>query len=370
MRIRDAVFRAVGPGPFSGVTLGRWAEILRDNRFSVDWPYWPRAAVITLNALPNTLISWCETIVYHRKIKAAEVHPPVFILGSWRSGTTHLHNLLTVDDRFGFANFFQVSFPNTFLLTERTGAWLMDLCVPRTRPQDDVKFGAAEPQEEEFAFSSLTGHSILLSLAFPRNARFYDRLLTLRDLSEDELQRWKTGFVWFLKKLSFKHGRSLILKSPGHTCRIKILLELFPDARFVHIRRHPYHVHQSAQHTVLKAQPWWRLQTAELENGDDRLIKLYKETYDTFFTDKLLIPPERFHEMAFEDLETDPVGQIKKTYESLALPDFTHVEERLQTYVHSLSEYRKNVFPPLSPVLQQQISTECRMCFEAWGYSQ
>ena len=31
-----------------------------------------------------------------------------------RLRTTHLQNLLTVDDRFAFANFYQVSFPRTF----------------------------------------------------------------------------------------------------------------------------------------------------------------------------------------------------------------------------------------------------------------
>ena len=227
MPIRDVIFRSLGPSAFTGITLGSWVKVLRDNRFSVDWPYWPRAAVITLNSIPNTLIAWCEALAYNHRIEISEVQSPLFILGSWRSGTTYLHNLLTTDDRFGFPNFYQVSFPRTFLLTERSAAWLMDLCLPKVRPQDNVNLGAAEPQEEEYALCSLTGQSILLAMAFPRNAQFYDRFLALRDLWEPELKHWKSGLVWFLKKLSFKYRRQLILKSPGHTCRIKVLLELF-----------------------------------------------------------------------------------------------------------------------------------------------
>ena len=40
--------------------------------------------------------------------------------------------------------------------------------------------------------------------------------------------------------------RRLLLKSPVHTSRIKILLQLYPDAQFVFIHRDPYTVFKSA----------------------------------------------------------------------------------------------------------------------------
>jgi len=369
MQLRDVIFRSLGPGAFTGVTLGNWIKILRDNRFSVDGPFWARAAIVTLNAIPNTLISGCEAWLYNQKIGACEVHSALFILGAWRSGTTHLHNLLTIDDRFGFPNYFQVTFPKTFLLTERTTSWLVNLCLPKTRPQDNVRFGVSVPQEEEFAFCSLTGLSVLLVMAFPRNAQFYDRFLDFHDASESEMQQWKDSFVWFLKKLTFKHHRPLVLKSPGHTCRIEILLDLFPDAKFVHIHRNPYEVIQSAQHTLRKAQPWWQLQRGGDNLESDRILNHYKEMYDGFFCQRHLIPAGRFHEIAFEDLERDPVGRIAATYEALNLPDFTRVQPQLQSYVDSLVGYQKNVFPALSPDERTRVSTECGRCFEEWGYS-
>ena len=33
-----------GPSIFAGVTIRQWFAILRDNNFSVDLPFWPRAA--------------------------------------------------------------------------------------------------------------------------------------------------------------------------------------------------------------------------------------------------------------------------------------------------------------------------------------
>jgi len=42
--------------------------------------------------------------------------------------------------------------------------------------------------------------------------------------------------------------RRLLLKSPCHTGRVKLLLELFPDAKFVYIHRDPYEVFLSGAH--------------------------------------------------------------------------------------------------------------------------
>jgi len=60
------------------------------------------------------------------QIQNTNVEPPVFILGVWRSGTTHLHNLLTRDTRFGYANLYQALNPHTFLDGGKAGPDRMD----------------------------------------------------------------------------------------------------------------------------------------------------------------------------------------------------------------------------------------------------
>jgi RimJ/RimL family protein N-acetyltransferase len=51
---------------------------------------------------------------------------------------------------------------------------------------DNVAFGFAEPQEDEFALCSLTGRAFPMAWAFPRGADHYGRYLTLRDTSAGE----------------------------------------------------------------------------------------------------------------------------------------------------------------------------------------
>jgi hypothetical protein len=170
-------------------------------------------------------------------------------------------------------------------------------------------------------------------------------------------------------KMTFKYGKSLILKSPGHTCRIKVLLELFPEAKFVHIRRNPFDVFRSTEHLMRTGvTPLWTLQRPGFRDLDDRIIRQYKEVYDAFFEERGLIPKGRFHEISFEELEADPIGQVRGIYEALALPDFQQVQPALRRYVESLSGYKKNTLPELPPDLRERIAGQWRRCFDEWGY--
>jgi omega-hydroxy-beta-dihydromenaquinone-9 sulfotransferase len=80
-------------------------------------------------------------------------------------------------------------------------------------------------------------------------------------------------------------------------------------------------------------------------------------------------PAGRFHEIGFEQLEQDPIGEVRKIYETLSLPPFSEVEPALRQYMNSLAGYRKNAFPDLSVELMARMAKEWKMCFEKWGYS-
>jgi hypothetical protein len=141
-----------------------------------------------------------------------------------------------------------------------------------------------------------------------------------------------------------------------------------PDARFVHIHRDPYTVFQSSVHTFTTGLPYGRLQRTDGVDWAERIIRQYRELYDAFFEERGLIPAGRIHEMSFQELEKEPLGEMRKLYEALDLPEFAKVEPALRTYLDSLSGYRKNVFRELAPELRGRIAGEWRRCFEEWGY--
>ena len=112
MSWRKRLILWTGPGLLGGITFGDWLALLRDNHFAVDPAYWWRAAVITMRSMSNSLGRWREEACYAENSRDIPVEPPLFILGIWRSGTTHLQNLFALDSRFASPNWFQVSFPH------------------------------------------------------------------------------------------------------------------------------------------------------------------------------------------------------------------------------------------------------------------
>jgi omega-hydroxy-beta-dihydromenaquinone-9 sulfotransferase len=369
MSWREAFVTSLGPGYFAGTTPSIWLRILRENQFAVDWPYWPRALVITLGSVQNALVAGCENLIYGRRVQDATIDPPLIILGIFRSGTTLLHNLLAQDDRFAYPNVYQTCYPNTFLTTESTSARVMGFFLPERRPQDGIAMGMRETAEEEFALCSLTGRNMSMGWVFPRRAEQFDRYFTFREASDEEVAEWKSALTGFVRKLSFKYKRPLILKSPANTGRIRLLLELFPDARFIHIHRNPYDVFPSILHTYHKGAPWVTLQRPEFDGLEERILRQNREVFEAFFEERSLIPAGRFHEVSFAALEADPVGQVQRIYEGLGLPDFSDVEPRLRRYVASLSGYKKNTFPELSAQMRDRIAHEWRRWFDEWGYA-
>ena len=72
--------------------------------------------------------------------------------------------------------------------------------------------------------------------------------------------------------------------------------------------------------------------------------------------------------MSFADLERDPVGQLRRTYDTLGLEEFERLAPKLEREVAALTGYRKNVFSPLDPALQRKVVRAWRRSFEEWDY--
>jgi len=295
------------------------------------------------------------------------VPPPLFILGHWRSGTTHLHNLLALDPAFASPSLYEVIFPHTFATT---GSFkeAFSRVLPRTRLIDGMRLEFDAPYEDEFALFTATLLSPYGGLVFPRRIRHYDRYLTLDGLTGEEVRAWKEGLLWFVRKLTWKHGKPLLLKSPPHTCRIRLLLDLFPEARFVHISRDPYTVFQSTRVMLERGIPLAQLQRFDPGELDDLIIERYQIMYRVYLEQRGSIAPGRLHELRFEDLEGNPVAALRGTYAALGLPGFEPIEPLLRNYLGSVKDYQKNRHRELASPLRERIAAAWKPAFEAWGY--
>lgn len=354
-----------------GITAKNWWKLLVQNKFAIDPVplYWLKAIVITYKSIRNSKRFKEEQRVYGNEIAKVNIdHPPIFILGHWRSGTTLLQNLMLLDHQFSFPAVFQCNYPSTFLSIEPKIRKLYAHTDSYSRPMDDVKVTPLSPGEEEFALAVLTLKSPLLAWVFPRRELFYDRYLNFDQVDQSEIDEWKSAFMLFIRKLSYRYGRQLLLKSPPNTGRIKILLEMFPDAKFIHIHRNPYVVFQSTQRLYQKALANAMLQRSNNSNLIPGILRRYQQMYRAYFEQRELIPPHNFMEVQFETLEADKLGTIERIYSQLNIPAFSNIKPLLEQYLKSIADYQKNKHPDLPDSLKSQIANAWRTSFNAWGY--
>lgn len=356
------------PRFWDGITFWGWIKVMADHRFKIAPRRLGMAILITLIGLFNSFLALIQKLVYGRKIaRTALVDDPIFIIGHWRSGTTLLHEMFILDPRFGFPDSYACFAPNHFLVSRWFLAPLVGLLMPKMRPIDNMPFDWNRPQEDEFALCNMGVPSPYLSLIFPNEPPRYDAYLTLEDVPQRELERWKKAFLTFLKAVTIQCGKRIVLKSPPHTCRIKVLLEMFPRAKFVHIYRDPLAVYPSTINLWKRLSKDEGLQVPHYQGLEERVLTTFCRMYEAFERARPLVPTGQLAEVSYEALVADPEREMERLYRELDLGDFETIRPRLREFIAERSNYKRNKFE-LDPAVQREIAHRWRFFFEKYGY--
>lgn len=350
----------------SGVRMGRWWRLLREVGFDVDARYAHRAALLTALSAYNSATAALDARVHGPPAPPAPA--PLFVLGHWRSGTTLLYQLLCTDPQRTFPDAYQTVNPSGFRLTGRVGKRLFAGLVPETRPQDQMPLGFDLPEEDEYAIALLGGGSPYLGKCFPRQADRFARYLTLRDASDAERRRFIDALVRFLGLLASVDPRPVVLKSPAHTGRLRLLLEAFPDARFVHVHRDPYRVYQSTLHLWDTTGRLWCLQAPDPARREADVLDTYAELHEAYFEDRRLVPPGQLVEVAYHDLVADPLTTLEHVYDRLGLGSFEPTRAPAERALAAAGGYRTNAYAPLPAADRARVRAAWAASFDAWGY--
>ncbi len=352
-----------------GLTSGQLLRLMPKAHFQIPPRSWSGLVKLGVLSIRNSIYLRKEREQFEEQIQKTEItQEPIFILGHWRSGTTLLHRLLSRDPQFAFPNMFEVYNPWTFLTTLPLIEEHLKKLPPEKRPMDNMMLTYNEPAEDEFALSLMSLESPLLGWAFPKQEAYFDRYLTFHEVIKAERDRWKETFIYFVKKLTLKYNKPLLLKSPHHTARVKTLLEIFPNAKFIHIRRNPYDVFRSTVSLYKKTIAPLALQKRDLQQDIQSIIDRFRIMYDFFFEEQKLIKEGHLFEIAFEDLEQDFVKGIAQIYRELDLRGWQEYKPILEDFLGQQKEYKKNVYPPIADEWKKQIQEKWRPAFEKWEY--
>jgi hypothetical protein len=339
-------------------------------RHGVDPRYRKRARARLFAAMLAEPLRGYERIRFGRPLSRSRIHPePVFLLGYGRSGTTHLHNLLSKDPQFGVISNYQATM-QPFALTGR--GWLenrLSSRVPARRPMDNVAITLDAPQEEEIALVNSSEHAALHFMSFPRSLPgLYDAYVL--DLGRDpaRLEGFRRAYLDVLQKASLSAGgRRLLLKTPTHMARIPFLLETFPAAKFVHIVRNPYLVYQSMRNMYRKVLPGEVLQELDWDAIDAWTLDAYEKVVGRYLADRKRIPEGRLLEIRYEELEQRPLEILNQIYRALDLGGLDRALPEFERYLGELGSYEKNRFDFPHHVVDA-VNRHWGFALEAFGY--
>jgi sulfotransferase family protein len=283
------------------------------------------------------------------EIERQRIVAPVFIIGLPRTGTTHLHGLISEDRANRAPATWEVMYPAASRSSDD---------VARARSQADTRLGWADRLAPEFmsihpiaadlpqeciaitaqAFMSIQFHTThdvpsyqdwfenaSQRLAFDFHHRFLQHQQAKSTTAMDGGSAGNAG-------RNFRPGTRWVLKAPGHLFALAGLLERYPDARIIHTHRDPLRVMASmASHATV-------LRRAFSDNADPRKIAAdwadrWARALEKFLAVRDRAPAAQFLDVNFESIESDPLGTVERVYDFLGWPLTNEARTTMQNFL-------------------------------------
>lgn len=323
-----------------GMSILVWLKILAYGRLIIAPKKLGHLITISFTSIFNSMAGLAQNLIYGSKIRATKLpNDPIFVIGHWRSGTTLLHELLILDAQFIYPTTIQTMAPHHFLLTADQvdrAAFL----VPTNRPMDDMSAGWHLPQEDEFALLNLGQPSPYRQVVFP-DAPVRDGTLSLDGLTQTEKASWTKALDRFLRTVTLQAGaKQLVVKSPTHTARVKTLLALYPNAKFIFIHRDPGAVYGSTQKLWKSLSDTQGLQLSAFEELEARVQSEFTEMMGALERDVVSIPEGNLHVIKYEDLTSAPLAEMERAYAGLGLTGYDDVQPKIAEYFSARADYK------------------------------
>ncbi len=357
------------PRFWAGMRMGHWLRMLARHGFRIHPSRLPWILMTTAVTPGNTAMYALQQLIFGRRVKATQpVAPPIFVLGHWRTGTTLLQELLSHDPRLASPSNYQVYATNHFLLTEQLAIRYLKFLLPKKRPMDNVTMKWDSPQEDEWARVTMGLPSPYERVAFCRAPPVYQDYLDMQNLSADDVQAWTAGFQKFLQSVTLRTGRQLDFKSPHNTGRFKLLHEMYPDAKFIHVTRDPFtffpstlRMHRSFDFSQSLQRP------VENDGLESYVLECGKRMYDSYLKYRPEVPARQIIDVRYDELVNSPIDTMRQVYDHLQLGDVSPALDGFRQYLAPRKNYVTNRHK-LPRYWRERIRAEWGQYFEAFQY--
>ena len=283
-----------------------------------------------------------------------KIEAPVFIVATPRSGTTFLHRLMSLDARFACFKLREMVLPAIVYyrlidalrwIDRATGGHLARgmervdrLCFGNWEDRHVTGFGHTEEDE------ALLSHTLVAEAVY-QLFPYFDELPPIGFLDRlPKHQRIKVMRFYrqSVQRLLFSAGsdKTFLSKSPGALGRIRSIIETFPDARIIHLVRHPEAVIPS--HINMFYPTWEYLSPGTGKNSPEvrNYALLAVAWYRHILQNWQLIDERRYIRIHYDDLVRDPFHTVTKIYDHFQIPMTPAFREDLAAATQEARTYR------------------------------
>ncbi len=267
------------------------------------------------------LIDWFKQ---HPEEEQEQITAPIFIVGPPRTGTTILHQLMSQDP----ANRAPVS-------------WEVDQPIPRPDPanyDNDPRIEAFDQRmamvnklapdfasiheigarlaQECLAITLYNGYNVvwLLNYFVPSYVEWY------RNADPEPSFHFHKRFLQMFQ--ATHKGDWWLLKSPAHLNAIEAILKVYPDARFVFTHRSPVDIMGSLGSFTWNLTSMFTDSRLDPKAIGEQQVELWHYLLSESMRQRDRLPDqgEKFYDVQFGDLVSQPVDTVKDIYRHFGLP--------------------------------------------------
>ncbi|OHD66146.1 MAG: hypothetical protein A2176_07835 [Spirochaetes bacterium RBG_13_51_14] len=332
----------------------------------------------------NVIFRLMDEILFHGYRKMT-IRPPLIIAANPRSGTTYLHRLLCLDgESFTYFRLYHTIFPSITLyrifdffawIDTRTGRtlskfieWMNRLFFGGWEHIHTMGLDRAEEDEALFLYNFATPALYMLFPVFRDVAslRFAD---SLPEWKQKEIARYYRRSVQRFLYATGSEQKIFLLKSVLFNSRMKIVTSVFPDARVVYLVRNPYEVLPSTINMFTKM---WKLHSPEIPKDSDvtrEWARLGIDYYRYFHDNRNLMDRSNYLALLYSDLVLDPVGMVKKIYDTFNMTMSRELLDRLENEAGENNNFKSNHDYSLEEygIDREWVYNELRDIFDEYG---
>ncbi|MEM8935819.1 MAG: sulfotransferase [Pseudomonadota bacterium] len=353
--------------PLSGADIGTLSKVVGRSGLPSDAASGAAIAGAVLGRWPFSAAE--KLYLAGRLPEIDEIPPPVFILGHWRSGTTHLYNVMCQSGDWGFVPPVATGLPWDLFGLARAFRPLLERALPEHRYIDNIPVRPDSPQEDEIAIANMSEASFYHAIYFPRAfAENLQRGLFFDGCTTSEIRAWRRRFTYFLRKLYVQQGeKPLLIKNPVYTGRFAMLREMFPGAKFVHIHRNPFDVFMSMRNFYSKLLKEFALQGYDHVDIDEVILSVYERMMRAYEQDAEEASSDELIELRYEDLDEDPMASLEKIYAGLSINGYAEARPAFERYLGTVKSFKKNKFG-YSDEAAAKVEARLGYFLQKWGY--